>query len=137
MTKKKRGKKIGKIKGFSIRFMPYSEIRSLNSTDRIKKILDIILGSNIIILQGRLNPEEETRLIEDTMAMIGHIKNFRGIELAVIGNGGKEGFFGRMRSGLVNALSGGDMGSVTIIGPATIVKEIKRNPKKIELFLNK
>jgi len=135
--KKKRGKKIGKIKGFSIQFMPYAEIRGLNTTERIKKILDVVLGSNILILQGRLLPEEETRLIEDTMAMIGHIKNFRGIELAVIGNGSKEGFFGKMRTGIVKALSGGDLGAITIIGPATVVKEIKRNPKKIELLLNK
>ena len=139
MARKKRGKKLGKIKGFSIQFMPYSEIRDLDSNERIKKILDIILGSNILILQGKLKPEEETRLIGDTMAMIGHIKNFRGIELAVIGsnNGANMGFFSKMRNNLVNALSGGDLGAVTIIGPATVVKEIKRNPKKIELLLNK
>ena len=137
VKKKKRGKKIGAIKGFAIQFMPYAEIRNLNSTERIKKILDVVLGSNILILQGRLLPEEETRLIEDTMAMIGHIKSFRGIELAVIGSNSKEGLFGKMRSGIVRALSGGDLGAITIIGPATIVKEIKRNPKKIELLLNK
>jgi len=136
MAKKKRGK-IGKIRGFSIQFMPYSEIRGLDSSQRIKKILNIILGSNILILQGKLIPEEETRLIEDTMAMIGHVKNFRGIELAVIGSNGDEGFFGKMRNNLINALSGGDLGAITIIGPATVVKEIKRNPKKIELLLNK
>ncbi len=86
---KKRGK-LSKINGFSIQFMPYSEIRSLKSSDRIRKILEIILGSNILILQGRLEPEEETRLIEDTMAMIGHVHNFKGIELAVIGNGDRQ-----------------------------------------------
>ena len=137
VKKKKRGKKIVAIKGFAIQFMPYAEIRNLNSTERIKKILDVVLGSNILILQGRLLAEEETRLIEDTMAMIGHIKSFRGIELAVIGSNSKEGLFGKMRSGIVRALSGGDLGAITIIGPATIVKEIKRNPKKIELLLNK
>jgi hypothetical protein len=135
MVKKKT--KLAKIKGFSIQFMPHSEIRGLRTTERVRKILDIILGSNILILQGRLEPEEETRLIEDTMAMIGHVKNFKGIELAVIGNGDRQGFFSQMRNGLVNALSGGDLGAITIIGPATIVKEIKRNPRKIELLLNK
>ena len=135
---KKRGNKVGKIKGFSIQFMPYAEIRDLDSNERIRKILDIILGSNILILQGKLKAEEETRLIGDTMAMIGHIKNFRGIELAVIGsNGNNSGFFSKMRMGLINTLSGGDIGAVTIIGPATVVKEIKRDPKKIELLLNK
>ncbi len=130
-------KKITKIKGFTIHFLPYSEIRDLNSTGRIKKVLDIVLGNSILILQGRLKPEEETRLIEDTMAMMGHLKNFKGIELAVISGNENEKFFGKMRVGILNAISGADLGAITIIGPATIVKEIKRNPKKIELFLNR
>jgi len=134
-VKKKKGLK--KIKGFSIQFLPYGEIRTLDSDERIKKILKIVLGNNILILQGRLNSEEETRLIGDTMAMVGHVKNFKGIELAVISEDEESGFFSRFRSGLINILSKGDLGSVTIIGPATIVKEIKKNPKKIELLLNK
>ncbi|MBW6442514.1 DUF2073 domain-containing protein [Patescibacteria group bacterium] len=135
----KKRNEFGKIKGFSIQFLPYSEIRDLNSTERIKKILGIVLGNNILILQGRLRSDEETRLIEDTMAMISHLKDFRGIELAVISNNGNEpeGFFRRVKSNLITAIAGGDIGALTIIGPATIVKEIRRNPKKIELFLNK
>ncbi len=98
MGDKKRGigKNLGRIKGFSIQFLPFSEIKSLNSDDRIKKILGIIFDNNILILQGRLTASEEARLIGDTMAMIGHIKTFKGIELAVISGNGKEGFFGKM-----------------------------------------
>lgn len=128
-------KKLGKLRGFSIQFLPYGEIRGLDSSQRIRKILNIVLGNNILILQGRLEAEEETRLIEDTMAMMGHVRNFKGIELAVISGNGNQGFLGRFRSNLVSAIAGGDIGAVTIIGPATIVKEIKRNPKKIELLL--
>ncbi len=138
MAKKKRGK-IGKIKGFSIQFLPFSEIRDLDSTGRIRKILNIVLGNNILILQGKLKAEEEARLIGDTMAMIGHVKGFKGIELAVISGNGEnsQGFFGKIRQNLANSLAKGDLGAVTIIGPATIVKDIKKNPKKIELFLNR
>lgn len=130
-------KKLGKIKGFSIQFLPYSEMRGLDSSKRIRKVLNIVLDNNILILQGRLGVDEETRLIEDTMAMIGHVKNFKGIELAVIsGNGNRGGgFFGRFKRNIANTIAGEDMGAVTIIGPATIVKEIRRNPKKIELLL--
>lgn len=130
-------KGVGKLKGFTINFIPFSEIRDLDSTKRINKILDIILDNSILILQGRLRPEEETRLIEDTMAMIRHLKNFKGVELAVISGNENSGFFGKMRMGFANAISGSDFGAITIIGPATIVREIKRNPKKIELFLNR
>lgn len=130
-------KNLGKIKGFSIQFLPYSEIKDLNSNERIRKILGIILGNTILVLQGKLRAEEETRLIGDTMAMIEHVKNFKGIELAVISGDRKRGFFGKMKKGLANALVGANLGAITIIGPATIVKEIKRNPKKIELLVNK
>jgi len=131
-------KHLGKIKGFTIQFLPYTEIKNLDSDERIRKILNIVLGNNILILQGKLKPEEEARLIGDTMAMVDHIKTFKGIELAVIsGNGDKKGFYSQFKYGLANALTGGDVNAITIIGPATIVKEMKRNPKKIELLLNK
>ncbi len=137
MVKKRKIKKLKKLKGFSIQFLPYSEIRDLDSNKRIRKILGIILGNNILILQGKLKPQEEVRLIGDTMAMIGYVKNFKGIELAVISGNNGEGFFRKMRKSAVNVLIGADLGAITIIGPATIVKEIKRNPKKIELLLSK
>ena len=136
MVKKKKSK-IKKVRGFSIQFLPYSEIKNLNGTERIKKILNLVLGNNILILQGKLKPEEETRLIGDTMAMIGHVKNFKGVELAVISGNGASSFGDRLRKGIVKMLTKGDLGAVTIIGPATIVKEIRKDPKKIELLLNK
>ncbi len=135
MARKKRG--IGKIEGFSIHFLSYSDIKNLGTTERIKKILNIVLGNNILIFQGRLRPDEETRLIEDTMAMIGHVSNFKGIELAVVPRNNEKSIFGKAREKIANAISGGDLGAITIIGPATIVKEIKKDPKKIELLLNK
>ena len=136
MAKKK---SVKKIRGFAIQFMPYHEIKYLSSTERIKKILNIVFGNSILILQGKLKPDEETRLIEDTMAMIGHVKGFKGVELAVIGSEGLvvESLFERFKQKIITGLSGGDLGAITIIGPATIVKEIKQDPKKIELILGK
>lgn len=135
-ARKKTTKK--KINGFAIQFMPYSEIKNLNSTERIRKILDIAFNNSILILQGRLAPEEETRLIEDTMAMIGHVKSFKGIELAVIkARNDNQTRIEIFKEKLATKLSGADLNSTTIIGPATVVREIKQDPRKIELFLNK
>lgn len=134
---KKENKKL-KLSGFSIQFMPYSEIRDLYSEERIRKILEVVSKNNILLLQGRLRPEEETKLIGDTMSRINKdFKGFKGVELAVISDNGNDGFFSRMKKNIANALTGGDLGTITIIGPATIVKEIKKDPKKIELLLNK
>ena len=138
MADKKRGREsLGNIKGFSIQFIPFSEIKDLNSDERVRKILSLVLGNNILILQGKLKAEEETRLIGDTMAMIGHVSNFKGIELAVISGSGDENILNKFRMGVASVLTGGNINAITIIGPATIVKEMKRNPKKIELLLNK
>jgi len=117
--------------------MPYSEIKNEGSTERIRKILDIAFTNSILILQGRLKPDEETRLIEDTMAMIGHVKNFKGIELAVISPHENQSPMEKLKYKIATRLSGADLGAITIIGPATVVREIKQDPKKIELLLTK
>jgi hypothetical protein len=126
---------IKKIEGLTLHFMPYSEIAGLDTVERIKKLLKIILDNKVVILQGRLKPEEETRLIEDTMIMIGNIKGFKGVELAVIGQNSEEKtFLQKLRFGLAKALVG-QQDALTIIGPATIVKEMKKDPKKLEVMM--
>jgi len=114
--------------------MPYSEIARLESVDRIKKLLKIILSNKVVVLQGRLNPEEETRLIEDTMIMVGNIKGFKGVELAVIEQGNDLTAMQKIRFGIAKAITG-QQNALTIIGPATIVKEMKRNPQKLEVMM--
>jgi len=128
---KKRGKK---LKGLTLHFMPYGEISKLETVDRIKKLLKIILDNKVIVLQGRLRPEEESRLIEDTMIMVGNLKGFKGIELAVIEQEGNSGFFQKMKFGIAKALTGTQT-ALTIIGPATIVKEMKKDPKRLEVLM--
>jgi len=123
-----------KIKGLTLHFMPFSEIAGLDSVSRIKKLLKIVLNNKVIVLQGRLYPEEETRLIEDTMIMVGNIKGFKGVELAIIEQGDNLTFGQRFKFGLAKALTG-QQNALTIIGPATIVKEMKKNPKKLEVMM--
>jgi len=123
------------VKGLSLQIIPYSEIRGLNISERVKKLLKIILGNKVVILQGRLRPEEEIRLIEDTMAMVDHIKSFRGIELAVIEpDAGNNSMMFKLRRGIAKSLIG-DNNAMTVIGPASVVKDIRRDPRKLEVLL--
>jgi len=93
--------------------------------------------NKIIILQGTLKPEEEAKLIENTMTLVGNIKGFRGIEIATLsGENGYKGLFNKIRHNIARILIG-EQDSMTIIGPANVVKSIKRNPKKIELMLKR
>ena len=125
-----------KINGLTLQFIPYSQIADLDSTKRIKNLLDIILDGKIIIIQGRLKPEEETRLIGDTMVMVGRIKGFKGIELAVISpNPDERTILNKLKYGIASALVG-DTDSLTIIGPASVIKEMKKDPKKLEVMMS-
>jgi len=124
-----------RIKGLSLQVIPFAELQSMSISERVKKILSLVLGNKIVIIHGRLRAEEEARLIEDTMAMVDHLKGFKGIELAVIEpNMEKENLLIRMRHGIAKTLVG-DSSALTLIGPASIIKEIKKDPKKIELLL--
>ena len=124
-----------RIRGFSLHIIPFSEIRDLSIGERIKKILKLVLQNKVLILQGRLRSEEEIRLIEDTMAMVDHVKSFKGIELAVIEpDMGSESLMMKIRKGIAKTLVG-HHNALTIIGPASIVKEIKKDPKKLEVLL--
>jgi len=140
MVKKKVAKKKGK-KGLknnlTIHFMPYSEIAREDTIGRIKKIMGVILKNRIIILQGKLKPEEEVRLIENSMTLIGNIKGFQGIEIAAIsGENELNGLFHKIRHNIARILVG-EQDAITIIGPASVVKDITRDPKKIELMLQR
>ena len=116
-----------------IQIVPYSEIQGLSSIGRIRKRLNITKQGKIVLLQGRLKREEEAELIKTTMEEIN--KDFKGIELAVIYPKTRSSamVFEKLKQNLANMLLGDQQG-LTIIGPASIVKEIKKDPDKIQLF---
>ncbi len=117
----------------TLQFIPYYEIEGLSSAKRIKKLLDLVKSNKIILLEGRLKREEEKDLIEITMEEIDD--KFKGIELAVIYPEQETAqIFGKIKKGFMNLLLGNRIG-FTIIGPANIVKEIKKSPDKIQLMI--
>jgi len=122
----------------TLEFVPYAEIEGLSTAERVKKLLKIVLQNKIVLLQGRLKAEEEARLIEDTMALVGNIKGFKGIELAVLSPKTEKNMpiALKMKRQIARILIG-EQDSITIIGPASIVREIKKDPSKIQLLLNK
>jgi hypothetical protein len=116
----------------TLQLLPYTAIESMSSIGRIKMLLDIAKQNKIVLLQGRLKKEEETELIKVTMEEIN--KEFKGIELAVIHPSLSQlTGFQKFKNDLVSAVLG-DRQGLTIIGPASVVKEIKKDPNKIELL---
>ena len=116
----------------TLQFVPYAEIEHLEPDARINRLLNIVKDNKIVLMQGRLQPEEETLLIQHTMLNIK--KQFSGIEICTIFPEEKDlQFFNKMRKEMVKMLVGNRDG-MTIIGPASVVKEIRRDPNKIQLF---
>lgn len=120
----------------TLSFIPYADISRLGSVERIKRILDVILKNRIVILQGKLDSTEEASLIQSTMALVGKIKKFRGVELAVVQGNNQESMFNKFKLGVARTLIG-NRDQLTVIGPASIVKEIKKDPSKIDLMLKR
>lgn len=116
-----------------LQYIPYAEIEQLPSEDRVRKILDVVKKNRIVLLEGKLKREEETELIKQTMESIDD--DFKGIELGAIDPARKENaaILAKIKKSVVSMLMGDRVG-MTIIGPATIVKEIKQDPEKIQVF---
>jgi uncharacterized protein len=115
----------------TLTYIPYHKIESLDSEQRIRKVLDFVKKDRIVLMEGRLKPEEETALIEETMESIN--KKFKGIEIATIVQEEYTNFFHKIIMNLFMR----DRNGVTIVGPANIVKSIKKDPNKIELLMHK
>jgi hypothetical protein len=116
----------------TIQFVPFYEIQEMTSAKRVKKLLSIVKENKIVLLEGRLTKQEEADLIKATMEEIN--EQFKGIELGVIYPDKKDAdLLFKIKKNLVNFILG-DRHGLTIIGPATVVKEIKQDPDKIQLF---
>jgi len=117
----------------TLQFIPYSDIERLSGDERVEKLLTIVKEEKILLLEGKLRPEEEASLIKRTMEEIS--STFKGIEISPLNVSRKEDedFFRKLKSRLIGLLLGNRQG-LTIIGPATIVKEIRQDPDKIQLL---
>ncbi len=115
----------------TLQFIPTNELSSLDQDDKLRKLISLIKTDRILIVEGGLSSLEEAELIERTMEQIN--KDFRGIEICTVSQEKRKSEIGdKIKTTLLKML--GYKGGMTIIGPASLVKEIKRDPTKIELF---
>ncbi len=116
----------------TLQFIPFSEVNNLSSDKKINKLLKVAQDEKIILLEGKLKSGEKSELIRKTMEEISD--KFKGIEIEELDveNRDKD-FFQRLKTTFINFLLGSRRG-LTIIGPASIIKEIKKDPDKIQLF---
>ena len=115
----------------TLQYIPHHDFVSLTMDEKLKRILKAVKEGKILLIEGRLDSLEESELIKRTMQVIS--KDFKGIEIASIDYQFKGDFFEKLRKDLAHYLLRKRSG-LTIVGPATIVKEIRKDPSKIELL---
>jgi uncharacterized protein len=115
----------------TLQFIPSDELVNLDREKKIQKLLKIIKQDKIVLMEGKLNSDEEADLIEYTMEMID--RKFKGIEIARLEPQTKKDFSNVLKDSIFK-LFFGDQRGMTVMGPAHIIKEIKRDPNKLQLY---
>ncbi|MBL7160229.1 MAG: DUF2073 domain-containing protein [Candidatus Aenigmarchaeota archaeon] len=109
-----------------IKFIPYEIVR-----DDFKKVMRALQREALVLIDAKLNPEEEADLIKNTMEKFS--EQFTGIELSSI-EAPELGNVDKFKNLLVERLTGKKRG-FTIIGPAGIVRKIKKNPQELLVYM--
>lgn len=125
------------MKNLTLQFVPHAEIAYLSSFKRVKFLVELAIQNKILLVQGALESTEQADLIEETMRRIKGSSKFKGIEIATFAPQAKGlSMFDALKENVARALIG-NRDEFTIIGPASVVREIKKDPTKIELLLRK
>ncbi len=109
-----------------IEFISSEALKPMDQEERTEYILRNVTKNKIIVLDGMLSPIEEKSLIRETMKRIDG--KFPGIEISTLGKNEWD-----IRTKIIKML-GGSLGGITVIGPSKLVKQIKKQPDKLNLF---
>ncbi len=112
------------MKGVKLNLISKDKLQKMALSEKIRMILDNVKAGNIVILEAGLTPEEEVKLIEQTMIEIDHEK-FVGIELETYPTRSKS-FFGKLI---------GSGSRLMVIGPANKLKTLKKDENIISALI--
>ena len=113
------------MNGLKMDFLSSSMLNSSTSMEKISMIVDRVKNGDLVVIEGGLTPEEEAELIEATMREI-DVDNFMGIDIYTLEKD-KKSFFGLSKSKIVG---------ITIIGPANVMKAVKKKSNFLSMIAN-
>lgn len=119
-------------KKINIEFIPYEALRSMSLRAQVKYIIKKTKENKILVFDSQLTPKEEAKLISETMKNIS--SKFSGIEICSLYNKTNGGFIELIKDWMFKGLTGKVRGT-SIIGPAKIIKQIKRDPDSISMLM--
>ncbi len=107
---------LDEVHGVRVDMVSADRIKDMNTTEKIRFILDDVREGKVVILESGLTPEEESKLIEATMREI-NPDDFSGIEI--------ESYPKHGSSGILKRLFSSDP-KLTIVGPANRVETLHK-----------
>ncbi len=119
-------------KNINIEFIPFETLREMSLSKQVKYIIKKAKENKILVFDSKLTPEEEAKLISETMKHIS--KNFSGIEICSLYTDKETGIIDKIKDTIFMVLTGKSRGT-SIIGPAKVIKEIKRDPESISILM--
>ncbi len=117
--------------GVQIDLISGKRMDGMTSMEKIRLILDSVREGDIVILEEGLSPDEESRLIEVTMAEIDP-DGFNGIEIETYPrpSSSDSGFLGRLMG------SSSDSAKLTVIGPADQIETLHKDETVISALVS-
>jgi len=118
-------------KELKIKFVPYEILKKKKTKD----IVSDLEKNTIILVDAKLLPTEETKLIRATMKKVS--SKFSGIELNSLdlSEMKKNKTWSEMVKEKAMEIILGKKRGITIIGPADIIKKIEKDPSDLLLFM--
>jgi hypothetical protein len=107
----------------AIHLISHETVERMGTAEKIRFILDEVEAGKVLVLERGLTPQEEAKLIEQTMREVDH-EHFIGIEMQSYGmDHGKN---------LVQRLAmGGPRPRMAVIGPASLLRLVSKDNQKI------
>jgi len=104
-------------------FLSSDALKNRSSMEKIAMIVDKVKNGDLLVMEGGLTPAEEAELIETTMREI-DVENFLGIDIYTLEKD-QSTFFGLSKRKTVG---------ITIIGPANVMKTVKRKSNFLSMI---
>lgn len=120
---------LGKEDGVRINLISTQKLNELTTPEKIKFILDEVKNGTVLVLERGLSPVEEVQLIEKTMSEIDN-ETFIGIEIERYADSDiKKSWLSRIFKRTLRT------SRMTVIGPALLLKTIRKDSKVIEAMI--
>jgi len=116
----------------SIEFLSREVLAPMKGDEKLKYIIGKVKDGKILVFEETLTFPERSKLMELDMSEID--ENFSGIEFDTIGDRETGGGYLRELHARIIKFLGGRVGGLSVVGPANLIQEIKKDPKQIYMI---